>query len=87
MQTSTLPELSSSPWQRNDIQFPRLLAEIMAAGAIDENAWTAICQSMDLQTEELRELFDRAQTEWEQIKSNSLTADLGITPNRRAVVR
>ena len=35
---------------------------------------------MDLQTEELRELFDRAQTEWEQIKSNSLTADLGIAP-------
>jgi hypothetical protein len=79
MQTSTLPDLSSSPWQRNDIQFPRLLAEIMAARAIDENAWTAICQSMDLQTEELRELFDRAQTEWEQIKSNSLTTDLGIT--------
>ena len=65
MQTSTrvLPESSSSPWQRNEIQFPRLLAEIMAAGAIDENASTAICQSMDLQTEELRELFDRAQTE------------------------
>jgi hypothetical protein len=82
MQTSTrvLPDPSSSPWQRNEIQFPRLLAEIMAAGAIDENAWTAICQSMDLQTEELRELFDRAQTDWDQIKSNSLTANLGITP-------
>jgi len=87
MQTITpaLLEPNSSPWQRNDVQFPRLLAEIMASGAIDENALTTIRESMDLQTEELQELFDRAQTEWEQIKTSALTVEIPITPPSKLI--
>jgi hypothetical protein len=83
--TPVLPERNSSPWQHNDIQFPRLLAEIMASGAIDENARIAICQSMDLLAEQLQELFDRAQTEWEQIKTSAVTVEFPVTPPAKLI--
>jgi len=58
-----------SKWENNAIQFPRLLSEIIAVG-IDEQQWDDILESMDLESDELNELFDRAQTEWERIKND-----------------
>jgi hypothetical protein len=55
-------------WDNNLKQFPRLLAEINAAGAVKAQAEKAIAESMDLHPAEIRELFDRAEVEWMHIK-------------------
>lgn len=55
-------------WERDDIQFPRLLAEIAGTINIDRAAMKALADSMDLEPEEVCELFDRAQAEWERLK-------------------
>ena len=53
-------------WESNVIQFPRLLAEIVATqDTLDINA---LCDAMDLEPEDIDVLFDRAQSEWENIK-------------------
>ena len=57
----------SDLWERNDIQFPRLISEIIAAGVPDA-CWEEVVNSMDITYEELNELQDRAQKEWERIK-------------------
>lgn len=62
----------SSLWQRNDIQYPRLIAEIVAADALNKNVRRLICDSMDLQPEELAELCNRAEADWVQIKRSLL---------------
>jgi hypothetical protein len=54
-------------WRDDSIQFPRLLAEIMAVGLTDEQC-NNLETSMDIDQDQLLELFDRAQTEWEEIK-------------------
>lgn len=61
-----------TPWEDNAIQFPRLLSEIAGAVTISEDDWLLLCESMDLSQDEVRELFNRAQAEWENIK-NELT--------------
>jgi len=53
-------------WQDDSIQFPRLLAEIMAT---QENLdFTLLAESMDLDVAYIDELFDRANTAWEKAK-------------------
>jgi len=54
-------------WKRNDIQFPRLLAEIFAIGL---EPWQIkdLKESMDLTADQISELFQRAEKEWEKIK-------------------
>lgn len=52
-----------SLWLDDSIQFPRLLAEIVATQ--DNLDIAALCESMDLDPEEVDELFDRAQSAWE----------------------
>ena len=66
---------SSNPslWQRNDIQYPRLIAEILASGALDDKLRTAICDSMDLQPNNLQDLLTRAQHDWTTIKKTVLS--------------
>jgi len=55
------------PWKRDDVQFPRLLAEINAAGLTVRQ--TALLQdSMDLSGKQIDELLDRAEVAWEKIK-------------------
>lgn len=60
------------PWLRNEYQFPRLLSEIVACGAFEGeaggHAWRELKESMDLEDDDLNELFDRAQHAWEQVK-------------------
>jgi hypothetical protein len=52
-------------WERDDIQFPRLLAEIVATQDID---YTAISDSMDLSEDEINEIFERAHKAFEASK-------------------
>lgn len=59
--------MSNPKWQNNGIQFPRLLAEIMATQ--DGLDMAALAASMDLSVEEVAELFDRAHQAWENIKN------------------
>jgi hypothetical protein len=61
-----------SNWESNAIQFPRLLAEIMAT---QENLdIPALAESMDLTIDEVGELFDRAHEAWEVTKAGSRAA-------------
>lgn len=54
-------------WGRDDIQFPRLLCEIIAT---QENLDIfEIAKSMDLTVDEVNELFDRAHEAWEKAKA------------------
>jgi len=56
-----------SVWNNNNVQFARLLAEI-AAVDIGESVWDELCVNMDLESDQLSELFDRAQCAFEKNK-------------------
>jgi hypothetical protein len=47
-------------WHRDDLQFPRLLAEIRAVG-LTKKQMAGLEASMDLSTEEIEGLFERAE--------------------------
>jgi hypothetical protein len=55
-------------WDDNAIQFPRLIAELEAAGAITPKVMGDLATSMDLRLSEVRELIDRACDEFDRIK-------------------
>jgi hypothetical protein len=55
-------------WLNNNIQFPRLIAELEAAGAFTPNILSKLCVEMDLTEDEIGEIVDRAQMEWERLK-------------------
>lgn len=59
--------MSNQLWTRDDIQFPRLLAEIKAVG-LNPDQFRTLCYSMDLSASELHELFDRAEERFESLK-------------------
>lgn len=63
--------ITEGPWFDNSIQFPRLLVEIMATQDLN---WQALCESMDLELEDLDALFERADIEWEAIKNGDRDA-------------
>jgi hypothetical protein len=57
-----------SKWEDNSVQFPRLIAEAEAAGLwCDKVGVQLMCESMDLDTEEVFEIIERAQTVWDKI--------------------
>ena len=58
-------------WKDNSIQFPRLIAEINACVDISPEDWEALQESMDLDKDEIGQLFDRAHEEWETIKEKT----------------
>ena len=60
--------MSNANWNNDAIQFPRLIAEIMATQDLD---MVALCDAMDLELPHLNELFDRADAEWERIKEQT----------------
>jgi len=64
--------MSNDKWRDNSIQFPRLIAEINANVDISDEDWKSLCESMDINGTELNDLFDRADTEWERIKNETL---------------
>lgn len=53
-------------WFDDRVQFPRLLAEIVATQELDLNA---LAESMDLPVERVNELLDRADWAWEKHKA------------------
>ena len=60
-------------WDNDAIQFPRLLAEIWAAG-LSADQYTALEESMGIPRKRIYELFERAEAEFEHTKQR--TADL-----------
>lgn len=70
-------KISSNPatnWFNNNIQFPRLLAELYAAGVLLQPALVKqLEESMDLKYYDIEELFERAQSEWDDIKARTHT--------------
>lgn len=58
-------------WLDNSIQFPRLIAELEIVGAFTDEVIRDLRQSMDLSGNEIFEIIDRAQSEWDKIKQNT----------------
>jgi len=54
-------------WKDNDIQFPRLIAEIEAAGGFTEELLKDLKASMDLETADILHVVDRAQSTFDEI--------------------
>jgi hypothetical protein len=67
----------SKPWERDDLQFPRLIAEAVAAGAFTEEACRDLCQSMDLNYEDLWNLLNRAVKTWDRTQRHAKAGSLG----------
>lgn len=65
--------MSNEKWLNNGIQYPRLLAEIMATQ--DNLNFDLLSESMDLSKDEIVEIFDRAQNDWDAIKNSQLSGD------------
>jgi hypothetical protein len=57
-------------WDRNDVQFPRLLAEIRAVG-LTASQTAQLCVSMDCTTEDICEILERAEEVFEGIKEHA----------------
>ena len=56
-------------WEKNNIQFARLLAEIRAIGLNDEQyGWLSV--SMNLNYNEIDEILERAETQFQKIKNS-----------------
>jgi hypothetical protein len=61
-------------WENNAIQFPRLIEEAQAAGAFSPEVIATMAASMDLSTQEVESLLERARTQWEAIKEKTARA-------------
>jgi hypothetical protein len=59
-----------SPWETDNVQFPRLLAEINAMG-LTAPQYSMLESSMDLTTEQVDELLERAEKRWNEIKNRT----------------
>ena len=59
-------------WDNNEIQFARLICELVAA--VDNLEPELVCASMNLEPNELEELFERADSVWEDSKAEITTA-------------
>lgn len=57
-------------WDDDSIQFPRLLAEIASTVELTEDQMGELAASMDLEFNDIAEIFDRAQARWEEIKES-----------------
>lgn len=65
----TISKNPNKNWQNDDIQFPRLIAEMEAAGVFAvPGVLKALSVEMDLTVDELCGLISRAQTTWDGIK-------------------
>ena len=55
-------------WRNNDIQFPRLLAEMFACIDFSAKQKKALCESMDLEWADVVNVMARADEVWQDIK-------------------
>ncbi len=62
--------MAKNMWANSEVQFARLLSEVVAA--LDEGALKHLIKdlsaSMDLSTDDVNNLFDRAERVWEDCK-------------------
>lgn len=62
-------------WDRDDIQFARLLAELETVGAFatpeGEQALVDVSYEMDVDIEDVWSLLERAQAKWDKIKADT----------------
>ena len=68
--------MSDKKWADNTLQFARLIAELEAVGAITLSVMQDLCTSMDLETNQVNELIDRAQKYWDDKKKMPTIAEL-----------
>ena len=61
-------------WRNNGIQFPRLIAELEATGALTLPVLDKVAEEMDLDRQSVYNLVDRAQNVWDGIKADTFTA-------------
>ena len=64
------PSTTAPAWGQDNLQFPRLLAEIRAVIVFTPEQYAALGESMDLGTTEIDELLERADLAFEKIKGN-----------------
>jgi hypothetical protein len=60
-------DVESDYWNNDSIQFPRLIAEIEATQELN---FGELCDAMDLEEDQVAQLFGRAQMAWEAIKES-----------------
>lgn len=65
----------SDCWPNNAIQFPRLLAEINAIGLTPDQL-QELCLNTGLSSEEINDVFERAEQEFRALKDGLLTTAL-----------
>lgn len=63
-------------WERDDVQFPRLLAEIDLEAHLTDPQYEWLQTSMDLSRGEINDLFERAGSAWDAQKARQMTADI-----------
>lgn len=65
-----IPEIGTpqANWENNAIQFPRLLAEIWETCDFNMDA---LRESMDCTSDQISDIFERAQAVWDAIKENT----------------
>lgn len=66
---SRIENMDPGLWTRDDLQFPRLLAEIAATQKLDLEA---LGEAMDLEEDAIDELFERAQQAWQATKNDEI---------------
>jgi len=57
-------------WNDDLVQFARLLAELDAAGAFNLDVMMELSESMDLNTDEIGEIQERAELVWQKAKES-----------------
>ena len=68
---SSIARIVADPvWNDNTIQYPRLIAELEAAGAFTTEVLSDLCTSMDLDPDKILDIVHRADTDWESIKES-----------------
>jgi hypothetical protein len=58
-------------WDNNLIQFARLIAEAEIAGGFTEQLVQDLCIAMDLEKDDIWNLLDRAQKQWDDAKATT----------------
>jgi hypothetical protein len=68
----TISKNPEKNWRNNDIQFPRLIAEMEANGIFAlPGVMQSLADEMDLTPDEIAGLIDRAQQVWDDIKNRT----------------
>ena len=63
-------ETKETNWTDKTVQYPRLLAEIRAIG-LSKEQYEALKESMDLTVDEIDDVLEWAETDWQTIKANT----------------